>query len=255
MQFHAAADELRTAGDQHNLAAALSAAGNISISLGDYKAAISDVEQAITLRQALHENSDLGTDLNNIGRAYYSLGDYPKALEHYQEALKVDRRQGDLAGEVTRLNNIGNVHYFLGHYADAFDNYQAALQVVNANTGKRWYPWGLKLSNGNIATLYQRLGLEERALELYRQSSGRPEEMEASEYAQLLLNQGILYRRLGDPVKALEVYQSAQALFVFGFFRLRALDAQLVENLLNSLVVGQRLRIGKLVASLSNRRK
>jgi tetratricopeptide (TPR) repeat protein len=85
--------------------------------------------------------------------------------------------------------------------------------VVNANTSRSWYSWGRKLTVGNIATLYQRLGLEEQALELYQEISGRPEEMPASEYAQMLLNEGVLYRHMGDPVKALEVYHTAQAVF------------------------------------------
>lgn len=212
--YHSAAAEFRSAGDQHSLAAALSAAGYVSVSLGDYAEAITEAEQAVKLRQALHENAKLGTDLNTIGLAYQYQGRYDAALEHYQEALKSDQVQGDAAGQVTRLNNIGNIYYYYqSRYTQALASYEDALNVVNANPGQSWSSWGRKLTTGNIATLYQRLGLEERALELYQQNAGKPESMEPSEYAQLLLNEGILYRHMGDPVKALEIYERAQALF------------------------------------------
>ncbi len=212
-QYHLAAEALRASGKQRDLAAALSSAGWISISLGDYQGAIHDAEQAIQVRQALHEDSGLGADFNTIGVAYYYLGNYPSALEHYQEALKHDRMTGNTNGEVRRLNNIGNIHYFQGRYMSALESYQSALQLVNANTSQSWHAWGRRLTTANIATVYQRLGLEEQALELYQQISGRPEGMPADEYAHTLLNEGVLYRHLGDPVKALEVYHHSQALF------------------------------------------
>jgi CHAT domain-containing protein len=211
--YHSAAEEFRASGDQRRLAAALSLAGNISISLGDYTAAMSDVEQAIKLRQPLRDNAGLGFDFNNMGRAYQFLGNYPAALEQYEEALKFDRLQGNAAGEITRLNNIGNIHYFQGRYVAALESYQAALPIVKGTSDQPWNPWLRKLTTGNIATLYQRLGFDERALEIYQQTSGKPEEMPASEYGQRLLNEGVLYRRLGDPIKALEVYRTSQALF------------------------------------------
>jgi tetratricopeptide (TPR) repeat protein len=211
--YHAAADQYRASGDQRNLAKALSSAGDISISLGEYDGAIADVEQAVKLRQALHENVELGTDLNTIGLAYEYLGNYPAALEHYQEALKFDRMQADSLGEIKRLNNIGNIHYYQARYVAALESYQDALKIVNETTNQPWNPWQRKLTNGNIAALYQRLGLEERALELYQQSPGKPEWMPVQEYARLLLNEGVLYRHLGDPIKALEVYQDSQTFF------------------------------------------
>jgi tetratricopeptide (TPR) repeat protein len=212
--YHIAAEALRATGDQRSVAAALSAAGWLSISLGDYPAAIQDAEQAIKLRQALGDDLGLGADFNTVGAAYQYLGNYASALQHYQEALKFDRKVGDAVGEIRRLNNIGNIHYFQGQYMTALESYQSALQLVNANPNPAWNPKGVRrLTTANIATLYQRLGLEEEALQLYQQISGKPEEMPASEYAQTVLNEGVLYRRLGDPIKALQVYKTSQALF------------------------------------------
>jgi tetratricopeptide (TPR) repeat protein len=211
--FHVAADQYRASGDQPNLAFALSSASGISVLLGDYAGAITDADQAVKLRKALNDNAGLGADFNTLGRAYQYLGNYLAALERYQEALSVDRQQGDLVGQVTMLNSVGNIHYFLGHYGTALASYQDALKLVDASHAQAWYSWGRKLTTGNIAVLYQRVGLQERALELFRENSGKPEEMRPNEYAKILVNEGISYRRLGDPVKALEFYQAAQAVF------------------------------------------
>jgi tetratricopeptide (TPR) repeat protein len=212
-QYHHAADSFRASGDQRNLAVALSAAADVSNSLGDYHDAIHGAEQAVRLRTALHDNDGLAVDFNTMGLAYESLGNYSEALNRYQQALKLNRQLGNVVGEIGRLNNIGTIHYYQARYMDALESYQSALALVDANKDKSWNAWGRKLTIANIASLYQKLGLEEQALDFYQQISGRPGDMPASEYGQILLNEGVLYRHLGDPVKALEVYHAAQALF------------------------------------------
>lgn len=211
--FRTVAAHSSSSGDQENSAKALSAAAKISISLGDYADAISDAQQAIKLRRAIRKEKELGGDFNTIGRANQYLGNYAAALESYQAALAADRAAGDEAGEITLLNNIGNIYYFKGQYSTALENYQEAWAHVSATTAESWNPYERQLTNANIATLYQRVGLEERALDIYKQDSEKSEALPANERAQFLLNEGVLYRRMGDPVKALELYSKAQALF------------------------------------------
>lgn len=211
--YRQAVAEGRAAGDRAYLAMALGEAGNNSVQRGDYSAAIRDVQEAIKLRQDLHQDAWMSEDFTTLGLAYYYMGNYPAALENYQEALKFDRLHKDANGETTRLNNIGNIYYFQSRYTAALENYQAALHIVTDNSGQAWSASSWKLTIGNIAILYQRLGLEEQALALYQQLSSRPEQMPASEYAQILANEGVLYRHLGDPVKALETYHTAQMLY------------------------------------------
>ena len=212
-QYHAAAEGFRVSGDQHSLAIALTAAARISISLGDYQDAIRDAQEAIKERQALKENSGVGRDFNTIGRAYQYLGNYPAAMKNYDDSVNFDRASGNIADEIATLNNIGNIHYFQGRYMKALESYQTAQQLVDSNANQSWDSYGRKLTLSNIATVYQKLGLEERALELYQQSPGKPEEMPLSDYASILANEGILYRHLGDPIKALELYRSSQAVY------------------------------------------
>src|SRR5262249_47729231 len=123
-----------------------------------------------------------------------------------------DRAAGSGDGEVQRLTNIGGIHLLQGRYSDALKMYQEALGKANTVTtpGARGRLW--KMTMSNLAALQQRLGADERALDLYAQLAAG-EAMQPSEEAQLLVNQGALVRRLGDPDKALALYRSAQRLY------------------------------------------
>jgi len=209
--LRSAASGFKAAGDQPDRAKALSRASRISLALGDYEGAIHDADQAVAVRRQLHEDTAVGEDFNTLGLANLYLGNYPAALSNYRRALELDVKRRSVEGEVARLNNIGNVYYFQGRYADALRSYQAAMSKVNAASAEGWYARRRQLTTANLATLYQRLGKDQMALDLYRQM-GDPA-MPHSEQAQLLVNEGALYRRLGDPLKALERYRASQTLF------------------------------------------
>jgi tetratricopeptide (TPR) repeat protein len=208
----AAAGGFRASHDRASLVRATGIAADISIALGHYDVAIAEAKEAIEIRIALGDRAKLGDDYNTLGLAYQYKGEYAPALDAYRNALEADRAHGDREGEITRLNNIGNIDYFEGRYSDALRCYQDAQERFRGESE----PWAAASSDrtlANLAALYQRLGQEPRALELYRQLGDTSRALPGSEQAQLLVNQGVLYRRLGDPVKALELYRAAQALF------------------------------------------
>jgi CHAT domain-containing protein/tetratricopeptide (TPR) repeat protein len=217
--LRAAIPELRASGDQRSLARALSISGRIAVSLGDYPGAIQDASAAMEVRRTLKDDTTIGEDLTTLGLANLHLGNYDEALSHYEKALELDRAHHDGEGEVVRENDIGNVYFFHGRYSDALRAYQQALDKVNATKGESWIPWCRQLTLANLASLYQRLGKEGPALELYQQLAGLGQAMPRTEYAQLLLNEGVLYRRMGDPLKALEQYRASQAVFAAAHHR------------------------------------
>src|SRR5262245_6668654 len=204
--------ELRGAQSHADLARALTALTDASLALGDYDAAIRDAREAFDLHQQLGQRSDSAWDLNAIGLANFYAGRYDAAIEQYERARAIDREAGDGDGEATRLNNIGNVHFMRGRYSDALRLYEEALKAADTRTSERSRGRLRKMSTSNLAALYQRLGADERALDLYA-AMRAGETMTTSEEAQLLINQGALLRRLGDPAKALATYREAQALF------------------------------------------
>jgi len=209
---------LRVSSDRASLARALVAVTDASLAVGDYEPAIQEAQEAFDLHQQLGQQSEAAWDLNAVGLANLYLGRYDAALAGYERALALDRGAGDGDGEVTRLNNIGNVHFMRGRYADALRLYQDASAEVDRKTSEKSRARLRKMTTSNLAALYQRLGADERALDLYAQLR-TGETMEPSEEAQLLINQGALLRRLGDPVKAMDTYRQAQALFARGQHR------------------------------------
>ena len=209
---------LRASGDLAGLARALAAVTDASLALGEYEAAIQEAQEAHDVHQRLGQRADAAWDLNAIGLANLYLARYDNAVASYQRALALDRAGGDGDGEITRLNNIGNVYYMHGRYADALRLYEDAMAKVDTVTSDRSRARLRKATISNLAVLHQRLGGDQRALDMYSKlRSG--ETMQPSEEAQLLVNQGWLFRRLGDPVKAMETYRQAQALFARGQHR------------------------------------
>jgi tetratricopeptide (TPR) repeat protein len=212
-ELRTAITELSAAGDRPSLVKALSIESWISVSLGNYSDAIQQSTQAVQLRRALHDEMHFAGDLNTRALANQNLGKYGLALDDLELALRADRDLSDAEGEITRLNNIGNVYYLEGRYFDALRLYQLAKSKVDATLGERWNPRRRDVTLANIAAVYQILGKDEAALELYKDLATSSQSMPARERAQFLANQGALYRRLGDPVKALELYRAAQVLY------------------------------------------
>jgi tetratricopeptide (TPR) repeat protein len=212
-ELRAAITELSASRGGPNLLKALSLESWVSVSLGNYSDAIEQATQAVQSHRALHDEKGLGDDLNTLALANQHLGKYDVALYNFDLALRADRGVGDAEGEITRLNNIGSVYYLEGRYVDALRFYQQAQSKVNATLAESWNPRRQQITLANIAAVYQILGKEETALQLYKNLTRSAQSMPARERAQFLANQGALYRRLGDPVKALELYASVEKLY------------------------------------------
>jgi tetratricopeptide (TPR) repeat protein len=83
----------------------------------DYKAAISDFDQAIQL------NPSLADAYYNRGLAYAKLEQYQEAIEDYTEALEINPNWADA------YNNRGNAYYKLGNHEKAIADYNQALSI------------------------------------------------------------------------------------------------------------------------------
>jgi tetratricopeptide (TPR) repeat protein len=193
-------------------ARALMTASEAALALGQYEAVIRDARKAFELYQRLGQRADAARAVNAVGLADFYLGRYDEALASYERALALDRAGGDSDGEISRLNNIGNVHFMRGRYADASRLYQEAMTAVGRGTSGDGHARMRRVTIANLAALQQRLGADERALDLYAQLATTGA-MRPAEEAQLLINRGALLRRLGDPIKAVATYRQAQGLF------------------------------------------
>ena len=151
--------------------------------------------------------------LTGVGLARMYSGDYTPALSSFEEARQLSKRSQDRDYEITSLNNVGTVRYFTGRYSEAMEAYREAAAVVNASAAAPWLASRRQLTMANTAILYQTLGQNDRALEIFNELLRSAQALSPQEQAQLLANVGVLRRRLGDPQKALDTYRAAQELY------------------------------------------
>ena len=210
------------------------------LAAGRYANAIEAGHRAAVLFHNAGNRAGEGNAETVTGIAYTYEGDYARALVDSEAALALAREIGDRANEVTRLNNIGNVYYFEGRYTEALDRYDAAIAIVEAHAEENWSAARRQLTVANLASLYERLGRYDRALDAYSHLRSADTALTLPEQAQMLANMGSLYRRLGDPVKALETYRAAQALY-----RQRELRNGEVA-VLNNIGIAEALDLGRL---------
>ncbi len=229
-------------------ASALLEKGRTDLGAGRYASAIEAGHRAAALFHNAGDRAGEGSAETITGIAYTYEGDYARALVDSEAALALARATGDRANEVTRLNNIGNIYYFEGRYTEALDRYDAAIAIVEAHAEENWSTGRRQLTVANLASLYERLGRYDRALDAYSHlrsaDSGRGDALTLPEQAQMLANMGSLYRRLGDPLKALETYRAAQALY-----RQRELRNGEVA-VLNNIGIAEALDLGRLPDAL-----
>jgi CHAT domain-containing protein len=206
--------ELRSGPPSGQLGLALAGISQIALSQGDYAKAIQTAQEATGVYHSMGNASAEARALNDKSVAEIEHGDYPAAQADLANALLLSRQVRDPETEVKTLNNQGSAYFFQGKYQEAQRCYENAAQVVGQNLVQTWGIYWKQITDFNQATLYQRLGRYENALNIYRSvrdSAGQ--QLSVNDRAHLFTNLGALYRRLGDPVKAVETYQAALQMY------------------------------------------
>src|SRR5262249_4251200 len=110
---------------------------------------------------------------------------------------------------VTILNNLGIVYYYQAKYSQSLRTYESALQIVEKSSTESWTPVWRQLTLLNLATLYQRLGNDQRAIGIYTSILHDAKGLSSRDIGHINANLGVLYRHLGDPKNALQSYHYA----------------------------------------------
>jgi CHAT domain-containing protein/Flp pilus assembly protein TadD len=232
--------------DPQGGATGLNNLANISISTGDYPAAIATFEQSLVISRRNKSNALTGRTLNNLGLVYAAQGDYRRAIAAAEEGLKLLRTVGDRVGEATAHDNLGNHHQQLGDYQQAQTEYNQALALHQATGSKSGeanvlsniavladtkgdYPSGQKLHQQAIA-MFRAIGEREKegaslanqaraaedqgqysqALALYNEALTIHRAIGNKDWESTTLsNLGGLHRALGKPTQALDYYNQA----------------------------------------------
>ncbi len=147
-------------------AKALSSAGSLAWSQGDYDSARALLEDSLTARRALADTQGIADALNNLGNVAADIGEYAAAQELLEESLASMRTLGDSEGIAATVSNLARVAFWSGDFETARTLFEESL----AADQKRGDEWGRANSLCGLALLSIRTGEFETAREQLTES-------------------------------------------------------------------------------------
>lgn len=218
--FESLLARLRPQGPSPELGTVLLGLSDLAMAAGDYDQAISISQNAVAVYEKCGNEHGLAQEglalaHNNIGMAHMNAGRYPEAAAEVETSLRLFRANSYARREdiVNTSNNLGNIYYYQARYTEALRVYEAALREVEKSSAEVWAPQQRQFTLFNLATLYQRLGNDQRAIDIYKEIERSPKDLLPGDLAHLYANLGVSYRRLGDGQKALDTYDQAEQLY------------------------------------------
>jgi tetratricopeptide (TPR) repeat protein len=197
------------ANDRELLGNALLELGNILSSQGDYGGASARARESTDVFRALGDKSGEARAVHGVGVSELYQAHYAAALEHLQQSVTLARAAANSELVIEAISNIATLHFYQARYLESLRAYHEALAALDGQSGQPWAARLRRILLTNLAALFQRVGQEEQALQIYAELRNTRESLAPAEQARLLTNLGVLYRRLNDPVKALETYRAA----------------------------------------------
>ncbi|MBZ5532866.1 MAG: CHAT domain-containing protein [Acidobacteriia bacterium] len=210
--FQSLLPQLRSRGPSQDLATVLNNLSDIANSAGDYDQAVALARESTRVCQKLQDKNCEAEARNDAGFAFLNAGKYPEAAEELELALKLAGEGSDPQTAVLILNNLGNVQYYEAKYSEALRTYESAMQYVEKGAGQPWTAFWRQITQANLATLYQRIGNNRRAIAIYQDilESGKAQGLSPRDVAQMHINLGVAFRRLEDIHSTLVNYQQAE---------------------------------------------
>jgi tetratricopeptide (TPR) repeat protein len=171
---------LRSQSPSPELVDTLNNLSNIATMAGEYSRAVELSRESAFACQKMHDKNCEALAYDDVGLAFSNAGKYPEAAAELDLALKLT--------------------------AEALRAYESALQYVQKSAAEQWSATWRQLTLLNLGTLYQKLGNDQRAINIYNDILAHPEQTTPRDLAQLNANMGAAYRRLGDAQQALKFY-------------------------------------------------
>ncbi|MGZ4873797.1 MAG: CHAT domain-containing protein [Candidatus Angelobacter sp.] len=204
---------LRSQVPSQELVDALNNLSDIATMSGEYARAVAlSRESAAACRKMQDKNCEAQAH-DDAGLAHSNAGNYPEAAAELDLGLKLTAETGNAQTAVLILNNLGIVYYYQAKYSEALRTYESALQYVEKSGTEAWTATWRQLTLLNLATLYQRLGNDQRAIKTYNDVLDHPKDLSPRDVGHIHANLGVLYRRLGDAEQALKSYRLADRFY------------------------------------------
>ena len=202
---------------------------------GNFKEAVQFQLQALQTYEKLQLDFGIGTALNNLGVLFFDIGNPAESLKYHEKAIAIRKKIKDNPGIAAGYSNMANIYLNEGNIDKAQENYEKALSILekendpyslavalnNMTTvktkkekysealkfGTRGYDLrkkigdvkGLASSAANVGYVYSLLGLDKKALELYKEAEILSNQVGAKpEKENVYKNLWLLYEKLGD---------------------------------------------------------
>jgi tetratricopeptide (TPR) repeat protein/transcriptional regulator with XRE-family HTH domain len=139
-------------GDPLGQANVLAERGDTRRVMGNYTAAVLDLEAALVLYRDLSDRLGQANVLSSLGDVWHHTGDYPAAAHALEEALSICRDLGDRLGQAQILVSIGSVGRLTGDYPAAAQSLEEALGIYR-DLGDRLGQANVLSNRGDIRQL------------------------------------------------------------------------------------------------------
>jgi CHAT domain-containing protein/Tfp pilus assembly protein PilF len=198
---------LRTQSPSQELIDALNNLSDIATMSGEYTRAVALSRESAAACQKMQDKNCEAQAHDDAGLALSNAGNYTEAAAELDLGLKLTAETGNAQTAVLVLNNLGSVYFYQAKYSEALRMYESAAQYVEKAGAGPWTAIWRQLTQLNLATLYQRLGNDQRAIKIYNDVLSHPDkDLTPRDIAHMDANMGAIYRRLGDPKQALLFY-------------------------------------------------
>jgi len=198
---------LRAQGPSQEMVDTLNNLSDIATMAGEYDRAVTLSRESAAACQKMHDKNCEAQAHSDAGLALSNAGNYTEAATELDLGLKLTAETGNAQTAVLILNNLGVVYYYQAKYSEALRTYESALQYVEKSGTQEWTAIWRQLTLLNLATLYQRLGNDQRAIHLYNDILTHPSKnLTPRDLGHMNANIGAIYRRLSDPKEALKFY-------------------------------------------------
>ncbi len=118
-------------------AVSLSILGRIASRRCDYLSALSQLQAAQVLLEAVKNQEELTLALRELGWVYFNLGDFPLAIQLLYKSLSNARELGDTNFEARVLNTLGAVYGENGNQQESIDILHKALKYLDTSDDQR----------------------------------------------------------------------------------------------------------------------
>lgn len=177
---------------------------------GEVDLALSNLNNALVIYDALGDDGESAGISNDIGVAYKNKGKYDVATHYLMRAMSLYEKTHDVLGIARVTNNLGQVQYFMRNYASAIEHFTHYYEV-NQQLNK---PQAMAGAANNIASAYLELGEFDKAIDYYFVALGIYDSLGFRlGQAVILDNLGSLFYEIARYDEALKHHQEAIAIF------------------------------------------